>query len=95
MKKYIIYTFFLSMLTACAGNPPTWWNPSGRYSTTTPSSSSAPSIQTEIPDNSVSTPQQETLLPLDTDYEEMALSPIAAEEDTSTPTDLEPSVLEE
>ena len=94
MKKYIVCTVFLTILSACAGNPPAWWNPSGRYSTS-PQRSSSVSTSEEISKDSVSVPTQETLLPPDTDYEEMALSPIAAEEEISETTDLAPSILGE
>ena len=92
MKKYILCTLFSSILAACAGNPPAWWNPSGRYST---SAQSSPSTPPEVATNSVPAPVQETLLPVDTDYEEMALSPIAAEEESPISSDLAPSVLGE
>ena len=92
MKKYIAFTFCLIILTACAGNPPTWWNPSGRYSTPSQTSSTPPAIvATPIP-----TPEKETLLPaVDSDYEEMALSPVIVEEDVPSATDLSPSILGE
>ena len=92
MKKYITCTLFLIILTACAGNPPAWWNPSGRYSN---APQSVPSTPTEVAAHSAPAPAQETLLPVDTDYEEMALSPIAAAEESPTSSDLAPSVLEE
>ncbi len=95
MKKYIAFTFCLIILTACAGNPPAWWNPSGRYSTPSPTSSTV-STPTAIPTISTPAPEEETLLPtVDSDYEEMVLSPVMAQEDTPSSTNLSPSILEE
>lgn len=95
MKNSTMCIFLLTMLTACAGNPPAWWNPSGRYSTPSQSSSSIVAAPVKTPTNTVSSPVPETFVPTDTEYEEMVLSPIAIDENVPASADLAPSILGE
>ena len=95
MKNAIACAFLLTILTACSGNPPAWWNPSGRYSTPSRNSSSVVSTSVETPTDTTPSPVTETFVPTDTDYEEMVLSPIALDEDVPASADLTPSILGE
>ncbi|MBR3604391.1 MAG: hypothetical protein IKL48_06980 [Elusimicrobiaceae bacterium] len=77
MKNLFICLFALS-LCACAGNPPTWWNPSGTYSPKTNSHQEAevqskpvvmgPTVQEE--------PMEQSIEPALESYEEMRLTPL-------------------
>lgn len=98
MKK-IICVFVSVFLCACAGNPPAWWNPSGRYmQNTQPNTTAAP---TSIPatitpqKQSLATPAEETFTPEESSFEEMALTPPAVESLENAEETLQPSILEE
>ena len=77
MKKTWSIFFSVLLLTACAGNPPAWWNPRTKTAQVQPSSShpQAP-VATELPPP---TEEDPSLLPEDT-YEEMTLTPLQDEE---------------
>ena len=73
MKKYMLFVA-LFYLAACAGNPPSWWNPTNRYTGTaspapvsTPKNTVQPIVQ---PVSHVEEASFET----DTEFEEMALT---------------------
>lgn len=82
MKK-LCFVFSLSLLCACAGNPPQWWNPSGTYGGQSPAASSH--TDTAKPSLSVQTTQEEeepypmeqSIEPVMESYEELSLSPLA------------------
>lgn len=88
MKKNVLLLFSFSLLCACAGNPPQWWNPSGVYGEARPSqtASSAP-VQPSLP-VSVSAeeedpyPVEQRIEPVLEEYEELNLSPLGAPQDT-------------
>ena len=96
MKK-ITYFILSITLCSCAGNPPAWWNPSGRYTTDTsiqiqptPTSSQAatkPVTQITVP------VAEETFTPEEISFEEMDLKPLANESLENAVEVLEPSVL--
>lgn len=72
------------LLVACAGNPPEWWNPSGRYSQTA-SQQTAAATSAAKPAATRTKPvvKEEALDPLpDNSYEEETLAPLPEEEDT-------------
>jgi hypothetical protein len=72
MRKSII--FICLFLSACAGNPPEWWNPGNHYvpQTTGPEKT----LTNTLPPKTEETFSFET----DIDYEEMAISPEEANE---------------
>ena len=62
------------LLSACAGNPPAWWNPSGTYGTagqTQPTRSGSSKINQED-----ETPAEQDIEPALDGYEEMSLTPL-------------------
>jgi len=80
--RLIVLGLFAVLLTACAGNPPEWWNPSGIYNTDKTKNTSAQSVQS-IPSGSSTvqaedeTPAEQTIDAVwDESYEEMNLEPI-------------------
>lgn len=90
MKKNLFSILaFAIFLTACAGNPPAWWNPSNAYSSdgssissSSKGSSSSGTEETQ-PQFSEETPipQEIDMAPLpDESYEEMILTPLQDEE---------------
>ena len=86
MKKLIFSLFVLSFLTACAGNPPAWWNPGNVYSNTgrqtvskekqQPNPAQAGALLEEMEDE----PTEVSISVSDESYEEMALTPLQDEE---------------
>ena len=79
MKKVFIFLPVL-FLVACAGNPPEWWNPSGRYNQA--ASQSTPTVKQSVP-RTQPVVKEETIDPLpDNSYEEEVLTPLPEEEDT-------------
>ncbi len=80
--RLIVLGLFAVLLTACAGNPPEWWNPSGIYNTDKTKNTSAQSVQS-VPSGSSTvqaedeTPAEQTIDAVwDESYEEMNLEPI-------------------
>ncbi len=70
------------LLVACAGNPPAWWNPSGRYGQTQTKEQTA-SAAKQTPGRRVPIVKEEKIDPLpDSSYEEEVLPPIPEDEDT-------------
>ena len=99
MKRYLPL-LVLFLLSACAGNPPQWWNPSGAYSadpshtaetTAETSTGSAPVAK----DNPI--PAEQDIDAVEESYEELDLSekPAAAqtEEAPATKATTEPEVI--
>lgn len=72
-------------LTACAGNPPRWWNPGNTYSSTSRQTVSDEAFHQNTPEASAITPmtpdaETELILPAqDDDFEEMLLTPLQDE----------------
>jgi len=98
MKKSIFLVCLF--LTACAGNPPAWWDPSNRYAPASQTQTAAP--QKAV--TSVSQPQEEEeeifSFETDSDYKEMDISPDEADEISAAQAvgkegTLAPSILEE
>ncbi len=86
MKKISLF-LAASWLVACAGTPPAWWNPSGRYGQETETPAPV-AKKTPAP---VAT--EETMDPLpDNSYEEEALSPLPEEDTPAAPAVVEPSL---
>jgi len=75
MKRFSILTIAF-LLTACAGTPPAWWNPSGNYSekNAAVSKQQVPSGSSKVTQEDETPAEQDIEPALDT-YEEMALSP--------------------
>lgn len=82
-----IYLFFaLTVLCACAGTPPRWWNPSGNYENTGAAQPSAvpvslpasPAKEEEDPAN-----LEQSFEPAADGYEELTLSPYSHDDDTA------------
>ena len=98
MKK-TMYLLLSVFLFACAGNPPAWWNPSGRYSqdaaevAPATSSTSPASLAPQQP--IASTPTEETFTPEEAVFEEMNLTAPSAQSLKDDIDALQPSVLEE
>lgn len=71
------------MLAACAGNPPTWWNPSNSYGNSSSKKGEVRAVSQPrvVPTVEEEIPQEEHILPLpDSEYEEMILTPLQDEE---------------
>ena len=90
MKRTIFLGLFTCFLTACAGNPPAWWNPNNRYGESQPKVTvkKAPVVQEQTIDTFA-----------DTSYEEEIIAPLPEEEEVSAQAAEEkslptPSVLE-
>ncbi|MBR2081582.1 MAG: membrane lipoprotein lipid attachment site-containing protein [Elusimicrobiaceae bacterium] len=86
MKKTVSLILLTVALTACAGNPPAWWNPNNRYGTVEENGtvrntgSKVPAAKTR----SVVI-KEETIEPLpDSSYEEVTLTPMPDEDDENT-----------
>lgn len=78
MRKYFVILLSCVWLAACAGNPPAWWNPTGRsYEQKEKQKTSRPvSTSTYQP-----RPTEELDISLqDETYEEMTLTPLQDEE---------------
>ena len=87
MKKLIFSLFILSFLTACAGNPPAWWNPGNVYSnmgrqnvSTEKQQRSQPTQEDTSFKEAEETPSEVSISVADESYEEMALAPLQDEE---------------
>jgi hypothetical protein len=87
MKKVIFSLFVLSFLTACAGNPPAWWNPGNVYSnmgrqnvSTEKQQRSQPTQEDTSFKEAEETPSEVSISVADESYEEMALAPLQDEE---------------
>lgn len=80
MKKIYSLLFVSVMLTACAGNPPAWWNPRNLQpgQQTATSQQGTPARQASQAEQD---PQAEQTISLqDESFEEMALTPLQDEE---------------
>ncbi len=73
MHKYIILIMTVASLSACAGNPPAWWNPGNIYS---------PPKQKQSAENTL--PPEQTISLQDETYEEMVLTPLQDEENENS-----------
>lgn len=81
MKKVFVSLFLGLFLTACAGNPPAWWNPGNTYSSTGRQSVSEekPRTPQKTPvERVLPIPTEENISVADESYEEMILTPSAA-----------------
>ena len=75
MKKFILFSLGVLFLTACAGNPPSWWNPNNRYGAT--SANSAKASAAAATSRRTVVVEEEEMDPLpDASYEEETLSPL-------------------
>jgi len=97
--KHITYFFLLLFLCACAGNPPEWWNPSGRYNSAPktvplPAPAVAPATLPQQRPASLAE-AEETFTPQEADFEEMDLEPTSNESLEGAVDALQPSVLED
>lgn len=72
--KQIMSVLALFFLGACTTTPPAWWNPTSRYSSTTPASHPAKN-QPQLFEEDM-TPQEESIAPSAEGYEEMNLAPL-------------------
>ena len=74
MKKFFSFILLASFVSACAGNPPAWWNPNNRYGT---ADGAQPRQTTNVKAVAL---QEETLELPDSSYEEITLTPMPDEE---------------
>ena len=85
---------FSLIFSACAGNPPDWWNPSGMYGNEGEKTASQPAVRVQ-PSLSMQTtaeeeePAEQSIDPAFEAYEEMRLSPLSATEDEIIETETE------
>ena len=70
------------LMSACAGNPPAWWNPSGTYGNTQQQTQTSRSGSSKISQED-ETPVEQDIEPALDGYEEMTLAPI--EQQTPVP----------
>nr|QGT50539.1 hypothetical protein Elusimicrob1349_0090 [uncultured Elusimicrobia bacterium] len=82
MKKFLFLLPAVFLLGACAGMPPSWWNPGNTYSST-----SRQTVSDEKPRERVITPSaveripsEENISVQDESFEEMILTPLQDEE---------------
>ena len=83
MKKIIVFVLGSVFLSACAGNPPAWWNPrqAGNAQTQTGKSASAAAAgRTQPAATSIDMEAEELIAVPDEGFEEMALTPLQDEE---------------
>lgn len=83
MKKFLGLLFIICLLTACAGAPPQWWNPSGTYgneSVSRPQQSTSARVSPVVRPEEVPVPAEESISTQDDSYEEMILTPLQDEE---------------
>ena len=84
--KLSIFILSAFILTACAGNPPDWWNPSGIYGNEG-EKMAAPDRRAEYPSFSSQTtaeeeePAEQNIDPAFETYEEMRLTPLSPMQD--------------
>lgn len=82
MAKNIAFILSLSLVCACAGNPPAWWNPSGVYDSSTAPQQQQAAVQPSLPPSAAAEeeepyPAEQTIEPAMESYEELDLSPFA------------------
>ena len=108
MKKTVLFILVSVFVTACAGNPPAWWNPRNMQpgqTTASPDRTTKtvrPATSAEVP---VNMDAEELISVPDEGYEEMQLTPIQDEEQENVSGEsaaqlteedtLTPSILEE
>ena len=83
MKKFLGLLFIICLLTACAGAPPQWWNPSGTYgneSVSSPQQSTSARVSPAVRPEEMPVPVEESISTQDDSYEEMILTPLQDEE---------------
>ncbi len=83
MKKFLGLLLVMGLLTACAGAPPQWWNPSGSYgneSVSRPQQSAAARTSATVRPDETPVPAEEAISTQDDSYEEMILTPLQDEE---------------
>lgn len=78
MKQIFSFLVLILLLSACAGNPPAWWNPNNRYGSVD-DASTAVVVQPAEPKQEEPAEQEMDSLP-DTTYEEVTLTPMPDEE---------------
>ena len=89
MKKVCVFILTSVFLSACAGNPPAWWNPrniqpgqtSGQQSQRAVSAAPRGETSSKVP---VNMNAEELISVPDEGYEEMALTPLQDEEQENT-----------
>lgn len=100
MRKILFFLMIVCWISACAGNPPAWWNPGNVYSNPSKSSVPAPTVLAPQPTDepALEEPQEESFSVQEENYEEMTLPPVDDLEEAE-PTEeepaLQPSILEE
>ncbi len=72
-------------LSACAGAPPAWWNPSGAYGNATVSAPRQPAVRPSLPqqvsaEEEEPVPLEQSIEPAEDSYEELNLNPLSGEE---------------
>ena len=89
MRLFSILSVCL-LCIACAGTPPAWWNPSGKYTNTESASEHSASVKkiTPVTYTQQEIPTEEEIEPSLENYEEMKLDPLSETEgDDSYPAD--------
>ena len=80
--KHLVKIWLLAIcLSACAGNPPAWWNPGNIYSPENRQHTVAPAAASPAAQPLTQPPAEETLNLPDEDFEEMPLTPLQDEEE--------------
>jgi len=80
MKKFILFSLGVLFLTACAGNPPSWWNPGNVYSNSGKKQAPANQTSANLPNRETDAQEEQTLQLQDQTCEEMILTPLQDEE---------------
>ena len=98
MKKTVLFILVSTFVTACAGNPPAWWNPRnvqpGQTSATQNKAANSvrPATSAQVPVNMYA---EELISVPDEGYEEMQLTPLQDEEQENTTGESAAQVMEE
>jgi len=78
MKYIIPFCLLVCFLSACAGNPPAWWNPNNRYGV----AENQPAQKTKAATKKQVVVREETIDTFtDVSYEEEILAPLPEEEE--------------
>ncbi len=82
-KIYISFAVLsVLLLTACAGTPPVWWNPTGTYTTTGTTNSTKvqpATVQTRVVPPAEIPAEESIEASVEEEYEELKLSPLSAQ----------------
>lgn len=92
--RVLITLGFAVFLSACAGAPPAWWNPSGAYGDAELSAPQPAAVRTSLSqqvsaEEEEPLPLEQSIEPAQDSYEELNLNPLSGEETpVAAPADL-------